>query len=166
MANNVNLCDSNYSQLLPGQVLEEWSKVIAKDVAQRKLGSIVTVSSNLHSIAFMLNQVVGMMGSLQSDVRVVKETDNHLVTTVAAEESELLQHRQEKYALMEENSNLGEGSSLFQQKMQSIKAAMRSVMSLSAAKPSKRACIDKQGTHEEINQVVGVCCELLLEEIE
>ena len=71
-ANTVNLSNPRYPHLSPGRCLEEWPKVIEKDVTERRLGSIATASSNLSSMSCTLNQVVCMMGTLQPDVCALK----------------------------------------------------------------------------------------------
>ena len=46
------------------------------------------------------------MGTLQANVYVLKSTNNHLATNCAAQESELIQARQQVLALTEANTKL------------------------------------------------------------
>ena len=161
----VNLSDPKHPHLSPGRVLEEWSKVIEKDVTERRLASIVTADSNLPSMSSTLNQVVRMLGTLTADVRVLKTTNNHLATTCAAQESELIQARQEVLVSGELKKKLA----IIKQKYRSLKgticAAMSpspatpSAMSPSPGTPSKRARIDEP---ETLGSKVGARRELLL----
>ena len=126
--------------------------MIDQDVTEKRLGSIATASFNLSSIACTLNQIVCMMGTLQVNVCVLKSTNNHLATTCAAQESELIQSRQQVVVLTESDSKLA----LFQQKFQSLKAVVFSMVAPSPSPPFKRSCVDVPGTSS------GACRESLL----
>ena len=126
-----------------------------KDVTERRLVSIVTADSNLPSISFTLNQVVRMLGTLTANVCVLKTTNNHLATTCAAQESELIQARQEVLVSVELKKKLA----IIKQKYRSLKGTICAAMSPSPATPSKRARIDEPGT---VGSKVGARRELLL----
>lgn len=98
----------------------------------------------------------------------MKEANNLLPTTIAAQESELFQIWQDKLSFMEEESSkLCEAKSFFHQKIQSMEATIYLVMSPlpSPLKPSKCPCTGDEGTHNT-NEVARAYCELQLEEID
>ena len=161
----VNLSVPKHQHLSPGRGLEEWSKVIEKDVTERRLASIVTADSNLPAMSSTLNQAFRMLGTLTADVRVLKTTNNNLATTCAAQESELIQARQEVFVLSELKKKLA----VIQQKYRSLKGTIcaavspspttPSAMSPSPATPSKCARIEESGT---VRSKVGARRELQL----
>jgi hypothetical protein len=105
IANLINLSDSNFPNLSPALVVAEWSKIIAKDVSDRKLGSITAASADLHAMSSTLNQLTTMVGGLQADLIELKEERRDLATVCAAQECELVQQRQTAYSIIRSRSN-------------------------------------------------------------
>jgi len=122
IADLINLSDSNFLNLSPALVLAEWSKIVAKDVSDRKLGSIAAASADLHSMSSSLNQLISMVGGLQADLNEVKEERRDLATVCASQEAELVQQRQQHIQLLEDVSSLRQSKSRIQAQLNGLKS--------------------------------------------
>ena len=102
----MNLRDVSFPLLSSRLVLAKWSELIRKNVCERKMGDISTCSGKVNSILSTLNQMSVVLGSLQANVRELKEANGDLATTLASQAAENVQLREENEPLHQDYSKV------------------------------------------------------------
>jgi hypothetical protein len=99
-ARNAKVHDSRFGNISPEALLVEWSKIIADDLAKRRM-SVSTVNPDLVSIASAQTQLLTMVTELTKQVHSLATRNTDLENKIAAQSSELasLQEASRKSAI-------------------------------------------------------------------
>ena len=142
VASTVKLSDAESPYLSSRLVLAKWSKLVQKNVRERKLGDISKCSGEVNYISSTLNQMAVVLGTLQADVRELKEEKGDLATTFASQVAENAQLRQENAALHEDYSKLRDHGLRSDHQLKTLKSALSSCSSPSPAPVRKRPRVE------------------------